>query len=111
MTQAFVPLAAPPPAVGNVTEGRLAAVPPVSPALRRVDTVLDQLVVAEAAVAELVRSLQPVLPQDFPSHPETPAEPVFDGARSPLSMGLADLSARGGALVGHLRALCDAVDL
>ncbi len=111
MTHAFVPLSAPPPVVGSLADRPLAAVPPVSPALRQVDTVLDQLVVAEAAVAELVRSLQPVLPQDFPARPETPAEPVFDGARSPLSMGLADLSARGGALVTHLRALCDAVDL
>lgn len=104
-----VPLRTPPPAL-HVTVPFGA---PTSPALRRLDTVHDQLSVAEAAVGELVRSLRPVLPEGFPARPTSPdAQQTEDAvATSPLAMGLAELAARGGALVAQLRALCDAVDL
>lgn len=80
--------------------------------VRRLDSVDEELLLAEKVLAELVRQLEPVLPvgfgQDDPAAPEQATPP---SGPSPLAARLSDLARRAHCVVRQLQTIAAAVDL
>lgn len=78
---------------------------------RRLDSVDEELMLAEMSLYELVRQLEPVLPFGFGQDSVPPREPHAGEDSSPLAGRLTDLAARTHSLVNQLKVIAAAVDL